>query len=181
MDPGQSRAPPRFWRIAPWRHDLPQDADRASAYRVGSNESGPTSQRLIAGGKSMVCLKMGDTEWKIYENIYINCFTNGFGIFHRQSHLFGSSWPFIPLPPGPTWKLRPLGVLEWHGKIGDIAMASMAEAPPGHENSGVTFYKYLKTKEKKMDSLYFGHLSKNLREKPELDGRIENSPSMILP
>jgi len=129
----------------------------------------------------MVCLKMGDTEWKIYENIYINCFTNGFGIFHRQSHLFGSSWPFIPLPPGPTWKLRPLGVLEWHGKIGDIAMASMAEAPPGHENSGVTFYKYLKTKEKKMDSLYFGHLSKNLREKPELDGRIENSPSMILP
>ena len=74
-----------------------------------------------------------------------------------------------------------MGVLEWHGKIGDIAMASMAEAPPGHENSGVTFYKYLKTKEKKMDSLHFGHLSKNLREKPELDGRIENSPSMILP
>lgn len=37
----------------------------------------------------------------------------------------------------------------WSGKIGDIAMASMAEAPPGHENSGVTFYKYLKTKEKK--------------------------------
>ena len=116
---------------------------------------------------------------KIY--IYINCFTNGFGIFHRQSHLFGSSWPFIPLPPGPTWKLRPLGVLEWHGKIGDIAMASMAEAPPGHENSGVTFSKYLKKKKKKMDSLHFGHLSKNLREKPELDGRIENSPSMILP
>jgi hypothetical protein len=53
----------------------------------------------------------------------------------------------------------------WSGKIGDIAMASMAEAPPGHENSGVTFYKYLKTKEKKMDSLYFGHLSKKKTEK----------------